>query len=382
MHREFVPLPPLFCTQSRSNRISCTVMLFGAPAGPVIVLVPTESEMRSWSAPSFSGSSGSKKLNVLQVSPAGQDASNDVPQPWLVVVEQYPFCRRSNCPLHTNAWACVGNPAAAIARNAASPLVIAHLAARLWECIICLPCPNCISQDPTSQIAEARVPSTGISPPDSPVDARVRFFMQPSPTHRFVDRPRESESSLSGASDARLVESRAEAPRQLAQHLVGHVSRIRRSRWSAGIRRSSEARPHTPASHPLVDRHHFMLARSLVARSLPDRAPLVVGARDCYCSRARVVNTPLLGFLTVALPSSRKTRTPRFGGLHLRTKVTRHSGCRDTGIALRKVGNRRERSRETSYGAGDPWAGGVSVRRSPGRADGVPWAIAVVCSAP
>ena len=152
--------------------------------------------------------------------------------------------------------------------------------------------------------------------------------------------------------------------------------------WSAGIRRSSEARPHTPASHPLVDRHHFMLARSLVARSLPDRAPLVVGARDCYCSRARVVNTPLLGFLTVALPSSRKTRTPRFGGLHLRTKVTRHSGCRDTGIALRKVGNRRERSRETSYGAGDPWAGGVSVRRSPGRADGVPWAIAVVCSAP
>ena len=155
---------------------------------------------------------------------------------------------------------------------------------------------------------------------------------------------------------------------------------------AADGRRESVARakrgPTHPLPNPLVDRHQFMLARSLVARSLPDRAPLVVGARDCYCSRARVVNTPLLGFLTVALPSSRKTRTPRFGGLHLRTKVTRHSGCRDTGIALRKVGNRRERSRETSYGAGVPWAGGVSVRRSPGRADGVPWAIAVVCSAP
>src|SRR5437867_5759767 len=139
MHRVFVPLPPLFCTQSRSNRISCTVMLFGAPAGPVIVLVPTESEMRSWSAPSFSGSPGSKKLNVLQVSPAGQAASNEVPQPCVVVVEQYPFCRRSNCPLHTNAWACVGNPAAAIARSAASPPVIAHRAAPLWEtCIISL----------------------------------------------------------------------------------------------------------------------------------------------------------------------------------------------------------------------------------------------------
>src|SRR5881396_1447694 len=111
-------------------------MLFGAPAGPVIVLVPTASEMRSWSAPSFSGSPGSTKLNVLQVSPAGHAASNEVPQPWVVVVEQYPFWRMSNCPLHTNAWACVGNPAAAIARNAASPPVIAHRAARIWETCI------------------------------------------------------------------------------------------------------------------------------------------------------------------------------------------------------------------------------------------------------
>src|SRR3989449_11418497 len=109
MHREFVPFPPLFASQSRSNRILCTVMLFGAPAGPVIVLVPTESEMRSWSAPSFSVSPGSKKLNVLQVSPAGQDASNDVPQPWMVVVEQDAFCRRSNCPMDTTACVFVRN---------------------------------------------------------------------------------------------------------------------------------------------------------------------------------------------------------------------------------------------------------------------------------
>src|SRR5438093_1695477 len=141
------------------------------------------------------------------------------------------------------------------------------------------------------------------------------------------------------------------------------------------------AAPHT--RFPSARRSASFYASSQPSCAQPTRPPpLVVGARDCYCSRARVVNTPLLGFLTVALPSSRKTRTPRFGGLHLRTKVTGHSGCRDTGIALRKVGNRRERSRETSYGAGDPWAGGGSVRRSPRRADGVPWAIAVVCSAP
>src|SRR5436309_2787426 len=42
----------------------------------------------------------------------------------------------SNCPLHTNAWACIGNPAAAIARNAASPPVIAHRAARIWDTFI------------------------------------------------------------------------------------------------------------------------------------------------------------------------------------------------------------------------------------------------------
>src|SRR5438093_13262794 len=85
MHKVFVPFPPLFCTQSRSNRILCTVMLSGAPVGPVIVLVPTESEMRSLYAPSCSGSPGSQKPHVLQVSRAGHGASTEVPPPWLLV---------------------------------------------------------------------------------------------------------------------------------------------------------------------------------------------------------------------------------------------------------------------------------------------------------
>src|SRR5438094_863358 len=88
MHREFVPFPPLFATQSRSNRTLCNVIWFGAPAGPVIVLVPTASEMRSWSAPSFSGAPGSTKLNVLQVSPAGHAASSGEPALFLPLVCQ------------------------------------------------------------------------------------------------------------------------------------------------------------------------------------------------------------------------------------------------------------------------------------------------------
>src|SRR5437667_11105152 len=115
MHREFVPFPPLFATQSRSNRTLCNVIWFGAPAGPVIVLVPTASEVRSWSAPSFSGAPGSTKLNVLQVSPAGQAASYEVPQPWVVVLEQYPCCRRSKCPLYTNGRGFCGDRASVTA---------------------------------------------------------------------------------------------------------------------------------------------------------------------------------------------------------------------------------------------------------------------------
>src|SRR6266853_4980671 len=113
---------PLFATQSRSNRMRFTVSWGGVPV--VIDPAPMARLTRSLLPPTPFGSPGSKKLNVLQVSPAGQSAA--VSQPWFVVVEQNPLCRMSNAPPQTAPCAARGSPNAVSSRNAASQLVRAH----------------------------------------------------------------------------------------------------------------------------------------------------------------------------------------------------------------------------------------------------------------